>query len=134
MGRITEFAFWQLWPQTEQDGGERRVTGFEVELIGHHKSEPTHVDPTCPMCHRVRFELLAIAHRMLNETGLTRDSLTCSIDARSSSVLCLPALGNRSAVCVSITLSWKRAAGQGHETELLAIIKSGLSKHGIHQR
>lgn len=134
MAKITEIAFWQLWPQTEQDGGERRVTGLEVELIGCHNSDPTHVDPACPMCRRVRFELLGIAHLMLNESGLTRDSLTCSINARSNSVLCLPALGNRSAVCVSITLSWKRASGQGRETELLGTIKSALSKHGIHQR
>lgn len=134
MEKITEFAFWQLWPQVEQGAGERHVIGFEVELIGCHKSEASHVDPSCRLCGRVRSELLAIAHAVGKENGFNRDSASCRIDARSNAVLCLPALGNRSAVCVTFTISWRHAGGQAFETELLGIIKSAFSKHGLHQR
>jgi hypothetical protein len=134
MGSITEFSFWQLWPQFEQNAGERHVIGYELELIGYHKSDPSHVDPTCPMCQDVRSELLAIAHRMVQENGFRRESMIYRIDPRSNAVLCLPALGNRSAVCVTVTIFWRRAEGQAIETELLGTLKASLSKHGLHQR
>jgi hypothetical protein len=39
---VTEYGvFWQFWPQFEQTHGERRLVGFEVELIGSHTSDPT---------------------------------------------------------------------------------------------
>jgi hypothetical protein len=126
--------FWQLWPQFEQTDGERRLVGFEVELIGSHNSELSHVDPGCPMCHRVRSVLLGIGNLMLREGVLTRDSLTPSIDSHSNSVLCLPALGNRSAVSVSIYIFWSHSQGQAFETDLLATLKTSLAKYGIHQR
>jgi len=126
--------FWQLWPQFEQTGGERRLAGFEVELIGSHNSELSHVDPGCPMCHRVRSVLRGIADLMLREGVLNRDSLACSIDSHANSVLCLPALANRSAVSVSVHIFWSHPQGQALETDLLATIKTSLAKPGIHQR
>jgi len=126
--------FWQLWPQFEQTGGERRLAGFEVELIGSHNSELSHVDPGCPMCHRVRSVLRGIADLMLREGVLNRDSLACSIDSHANSVLCLPALANRSAVSVSVHIFWSHPQGQALETDLLATIKTSLAKYGIHQR
>ena len=62
--------FWQFWPQFEQIHGERRVVGFELELIGFHKSDLNHVDPTCPACRHVRSVLLAIATSMPSELSL----------------------------------------------------------------
>lgn len=127
-------AFWQMWPQFEQLSGERRLVGFEVELIGSHASDLNHVDPSCPMCRHVRSVLLAIAERMPRDAMFTRRSLTYSVDSRSNSILCLPALGNRSAVSVSIYVFWNGANGESWETDLLAGIKTFLSKWGIHQR
>ena len=127
-------AFWQLWPQFEQIYGERRLVGFEVELIGFHTSDLNHLDPSCPACRQVRSVLLAIADAMPRETGFSRNYLRYNIDSHSNSILCLPALGNRSAVSVSIYVFWSRSNGRSLETDLLSEIKAFLNGRGIHQR
>jgi hypothetical protein len=127
-------AFWQVWPQFEQKAGERQPVGVEVELVGSHASDFNHLDPACSMCHRVRSELLGIADLMIGENVLGRDSLTYNIDSHSNSVMCLPALGNRSAVSVSIYIFWSHPHGQEFETDLLNAIKKFLAGRSIHQR
>ena len=132
---VTEYGvFWQFWPQFEQTHGERHLVGFEVELIGFHTSDLNHVDPACPACRHVRSVLLAIADLMPGELAFSRNSLTYNIDSHSNSILCLPALGNRSAVSVSIYVFWNRSNGQSFETDLLSEIKAFLNGWGIHQR
>jgi hypothetical protein len=132
---VTEYGiFWQLWPQFEQTLGERRLVGFEVELIGSHTSALNHVDPACPTCRHVRSVLLAIAELMPGELGLKRNSLTHNIDSHSNSVLCLPALGNRSVVWVSIYIFLNQPNGPFFETDLLNKVRSFLNRWGIHQR
>ena len=132
---VAEYSvFWQLWPQFEQMHGERRLVGFEVELIGFHTSDLNHLDPTCPACRHVRSVLLAITEAMPRETSFRRNYLTYNIDSHSNSILCLPALGNRSAVSVSMYVFWNRSNGQSSETDLLSEIKAFLSGWGIHQR
>lgn len=126
--------FWQQWPEFEQTTGERRLVGLEVELIGSHASNNNHVDPSCPMCHRVRLALLGIAYLMVQDLTGSADSLMCDVDSHSNSILCLPALGNRSAVSVSINVHWKAANGQALEMDLQGKLKAFLAKHGIHQR
>ncbi len=132
---VTEYGvFWQLWPQFEQTHGERRLVGFEVELIGSHTSDLNHVDPACPMCRHVRSVLLAIADLIPGELTLSRNSLTYNIDSHSNSIVCLPALGNRSAVWVSIYVFLNRTNGQSFETDPLNEVKTFLNRWGIHQR
>jgi hypothetical protein len=132
---VTEYgAFSQFWPQFEQTHGERRLVGFEVELIGSHTSDLNHVDPSCPTCGHVRSALLAIADLMRGELSLSRNSLTYNIDSHSNSIVCLPALGNRSAVWVSIYVFFNQANGQSFETDLLYEVKTFLNRWGIHQR
>ena len=126
--------FWQYWPQFEQTNGERRMLGFEVELIGSHASSLDHVDPACPRCRDVRAALLAIAHVLPRETKVGENAITYDVDSHSNLILCLPALGSRSAVSVSIYVSWSRSNGQSFETDLLTDIKNLLSGWGIHQR
>jgi hypothetical protein len=131
----TEYGvFWQFWPQFEQTHGERRLVGFEVELIGSHASDLNHVDPACPTCRHVRSVLLAIADLMPGELTLSRNSFTYDIDSHSNSIVRLPALGNRSAVWVSVYIFLTRANGQSLETDLLNKIKTFLHRWGIHQR
>jgi hypothetical protein len=45
-------AFWQSWPQFEQICGERRLVGYEVELIASHTSDLNHGShmPGVPSC------------------------------------------------------------------------------------
>jgi hypothetical protein len=78
--------FWQLWPQFDSTGGERRQVGFEVELIGFHTPDLNHVDPACPMCHHVRSVLLGVADLLLEKGVFSRDSLTYDIDSHSNSI------------------------------------------------
>ncbi len=132
---VTEYGvFWQFWPQFDETHGERRLVGFEVELIGSHTSDLNHVDPACRTCRHVRSVLLAIAQLMPGELTLSRNSLAYNIDSHSNSIVCLPALGNRSAVWVSIYVFLNRANGQSFETDLLNEVKTFLNKWGIHQR
>ena len=132
---LTEYGvFWQFWPQFEQIHGERRLVGFEVELIGSHTFDLNHLDPACPRCRNVRSVLLTIADLMPRELALSRNALTYNIDSHSSSILCLPALGNRSAVSVSIYVSWNGSNGPALETDLMNGIKASLNRWGIHQR
>ena len=132
---VTEYGvFWQSWPQYEQTHGERRLVGFEVELIGSHTSDRNHVDPSCSSCRYVRSVLLAIADLMPGELDLGHNFLTYNIDSHSNSIVCLPAQGNRSAVWVSIYVFSNRANGQSFETDLMNGIKALLNGWGIHQR
>jgi hypothetical protein len=132
---VTEFGvFWQLWPQFEHVNGDRRLVGFEVELIGSHDSGLNHVDPTCPGCARVRGILLAIADLMPRDPILGGNPPTYNIDSHSNSILFLPALGNRAEVSVSIYISWSWSNGSSFETELLNGIRAFLNGWGIHQR
>ncbi len=132
---VTEYGvFWQLWPQFEQTHGERRPVGFEIELIGSHTSDLNHVDPACDTCRQVRSVLLAIANLMPGELTLSRNSLTYDIDSHSNAIVCLPALGNRSAVWVSIYVFLNRTNGQSFETDRLNEVKAFLNRWGIHQR
>src|SRR5215471_14724557 len=131
---VAEYSiFWQSWPQFEQKNGERGLVGFEVELIGSHPSDLNHVDPACCRCRNVRAVLLTIADLLPREASLGENSLTYNIDSHSNLILCLPAFGNRSAVSVSIYVSWNRSNGQSFETDILTAIKSFLNRWGIHQ-
>jgi hypothetical protein len=131
---VSEYgAFWQLWPQFESIHGERRVIGFEVELIASHTSDVKHVDPSCVMCEYVRTVLLGIADLLVQHVS-SRNSIAFDIDSHANSILCLPALGNRSAVSVSVYLSWNSGNGYAPEADLLSEIKALLGKCGIHQR
>ena len=132
---VAEYSvFWQSWPQFEQIHGERRLVGVEVELIGFHTSDLNQLDPSFlpaamsgPSCSRSR--MLCLGRLAFAEiTSRTTSTLTQTQFCR------LPALGNRSAVSVSIYVFWNRSNGQSFETDLLSEIKAFLSAWGIHQR
>ena len=132
---VNEFGvFWQQWPEFEQTDGERRLVGLEVELIGSHASKNDHIDPSCRMCHHVRRVLLGIAYVMIQELRDSGNFLTYNVDSHSNSILCLPALGNRAAVSVSISIHWRTASGQSFETDLQGKLRTFLARHSIHQR
>ena len=132
---VSEYGvFWQQWPEFEQTHGERRLVGLEVELIGSHASNNNHIDPSCRMCHHVRLVLLRIAYLMVQDLRGSGNSLTYNVDPHSNSILCLPALGNRAAVSVSINVGWRTPSGQAFEMDLQGKLRAFLAKHGIHQR
>ena len=126
--------FWQSWPQFQDVNGEHRQVGIELELIGAHASDLNHVDLSCPLCRHVRSVLLEIADRVLTGAVLTQNILSHMVDSHSNSILCLPALGYRWAVSVSVYIYWNATNGQSSDTDLLTAIKTYLDKWGIHQR
>lgn len=126
--------FGQLWPQFEDtEAGERRMIGLEVELIGSHPSEASHVDPSCPMCQHVRSVLLEIAD-LMSEDEDHEDTFFYDIESHWNSIVSLPESENRSAVSVSIIVSWSRAPGRALETDLQKKFKTFLERYGIHQQ
>ena len=132
---ITDYGvFWQQWPEFEQTDGERRLVGLEVELIGSHASNNSHLDPSCRLCHRVRLVLLRIAYLMVEDLRGSGNFLMYNVDSHSNSILCLPALGNRAAVSVSINIRWRASSGQAFEMDLQGKLRAFLAKHSIRQR
>jgi len=116
---VTEYGiFWELWPQFVGTGSERQSVGLEVELIGSHTMDANHLDPTCPMCRRVRYVLLAIASLLVQQALSNSRALICDIDSHANTVLCLPALGNRSLVSVGVNVSWS-TTNRASETTVL---------------
>ena len=126
--------FWQLWPQFEQTHGERHLVGFEVELIGCHTSDLNHIDPACPSCRGVRSILLEITVLLHSNIAGTRNSFAYSVDSHANSIMCLPVLGGRAAVWVTVRLSCPRADDQSLVTDLLDRVRTVLHQWGIHQR
>jgi hypothetical protein len=83
--------FWQSWPQFENANGEHRQVGIELELIGAHASDLNHIDPSCPVCRRVRSVLLEIADRVLTGAVPPKiSSVTWLTHIRIRSFVCLP--------------------------------------------
>ena len=126
---------WQVQQSVRADNRSSTNTAFSGSSGQSLSKQPASVvDPSCPMCHRVRLALLGIAYLMVQDLTGSADSLMCNVDSHSNSILCLPALGNRSAVSVSINVRWKAANGQALEMDLQGKLKAFLAKHGIHQR
>jgi len=124
--------FWQLWPLVDLRSCEHRPVGVEVELIGAHTLDVNHLDPACSKCHNVKSLLLIIANRIIHNV-VKHNHVTCDVDSRPNSILCLLALGNRPAVSVGIDVWWNDANGKTLETDLLSKIKTFLAEYGIHQ-
>ncbi len=126
--------FCELWPLHDVRGGERQRVGVEVELIGSHTTENTHIDPACPKCIRLRSLLLVVAQSLVAEITSNSRSITYHIDSHTNSILCLPASGNRSFVSVSLNVFWSDKGCSRLEEGVLNKIKASLNTLGIRQR
>jgi hypothetical protein len=92
-------------PKYVGTGGERRQVGFDLELLGSHSSDRYHLDPTCPMCERVRAALLAVTGMIVPKSG---KSVRYEIDAYSKSIMWTSTLGNRPFLTLSIRIvNWQ---------------------------
>lgn len=130
---VSEYGvFWELWPQFMTIAGERQPVGFEVELMGSHTADPTHLDPACPLCCAVRSVLLAIANVVVQETVFRSRALSYDIDSHTNSITCSPALGNRPLVSVSINVSLPEAHRR-IDPDIMDDIKACLAQWGIHE-
>ncbi|MBZ5663252.1 MAG: hypothetical protein LAO30_01480 [Acidobacteriia bacterium] len=126
--------FWEVWPQFVVEDGEHRQVGFELELIGSHTLDSTHLDPACPTCYRVRSGLLALANAVVQRMALRSRALIYDIDSHPNSIVCSPAFGNRPLVSVSINVFPRDADNHPVDTDVLDEIKKYLAECGIHER
>ena len=123
--------FGKLWPQFLVRGGERQKVGLEIELIGSHTPDLFHIDPACPICIRLRSLLIAIARRTISTLRSRSLPVRCSVDSHTNSILCLPALGNRAFVSVSLNVFWSDKAESSLEADVLSEINGCLSDFGV---
>ncbi len=102
--------FWHLWPQRAVIDREVRQVGFELELMGSHSLDPSHLDPGCPQCRRVRSVLLAVAEYLADQLlPNLLESVTYDIDPHSTCVVCPAGLANRPCVIVSVVVTHTQA-------------------------
>lgn len=128
---------WQLWPQYAVLQGERRQIGFELELIGSHTLDASHLDPGCAQCHRIRSILVAIAENLAHEVFRNHDSVTYDIDPHLASIVCLPGLANRPCVTVSIIVTDNHALARATNVLSDSVVSNAreyLLELGILQR
>lgn len=124
----------EVWPEYVVVGREIRKVGYELELLGSHSSDSHHLDPTCPMCERVRASLLAIAGNIVPRPGT---SVRYEIDAHSQSIMCAPRLRNRPFVTLSIRILHRHGFDQpidACETNCLKQIRGHLEELGVRER
>ncbi len=138
-GSLSQYGvFWHVWPQHAIVDGERRQIGVELELMGSHTADPSHLDPDCPECCRVRFALIRIAEYLIRDvlTGM-QEPLGCEIDPHSTCIISSPGLQNRPYVSVSILITNGGGVSDCKPvTDKFALIavKESLSEFGIPER
>ncbi len=110
-GLLSPYAvFWHLWPQRAVINREVRQVGFELELMGSHSLDPSHLDPGCPHCRRVRSALLAVAEHLADQLlPNLLESVTYEVDPHFSSLVCPAGLANRPCVTVSVVVTHTHA-------------------------
>ena len=90
---------WQVWPEYQLVGREKRQTGFAVELYGTHELGTGHVEPGCRHCHRVFAALRVIADWILPRDDRASK---CEIESYNPSISYSPERGNRPDVTLTI--------------------------------
>src|SRR5512143_960243 len=70
----------QVWPVYSVRNRERVQVGFELELLGSHSLDPSHLDPGCPKCSRLRAALYGVAGYFAREAHLNEHGpLSCTV-------------------------------------------------------
>lgn len=124
-----------IWPSYSSLHNERVQVGFELELMGSHCLDPTHIDPGCPNCHLVRDVLGRIAESLLCSISTNGDPpLFCEI-THPNSIVCLPRSGNRPVVTLSLNIQSPRQQGvTPQDVARVNELKHRLSELGIRER
>ena len=94
----------QVWPVYSVRNRERVQVGFELELLGSHSLDPSHLDPCCPKCCRLRAALYGVAGYFAREAHLNEHGpLSCTV-TNPSSIVCLQRYNNRAFVRISLEI------------------------------
>ena len=76
---------------------------------------------------------IRIAGLVCDEVLLNRESITYEIDPHSTCIVCLPRLGTRSAVSVSVNVSQKHVNAAALDSTLVNAMQDFLGSHGIYR-
>ncbi|HWR16071.1 MAG TPA: hypothetical protein VN577_14685 [Terriglobales bacterium] len=127
----------QVWPRYVSVNGERRQDGFDLELLGSHTIDPTHLDPSCTLCQRAAVALLRIAQQVTcDQDHPTQSGVRVEICPHEMSLVCSPRLENRPLVIVTINI-FRRSEhiehANEHELDVLNTLKKRLAELSIHE-
>ena len=129
-------AFLHVWQTHVPNNGTGRESAVEVELIGSHTSDPSHLDPSCRACHRLRSALLSIAQEAVQRVASTVSAgITFDVYADPACIVCSSGDGQRPWVTVSIYVgSRSDSAAQNGFPAAVGQIRQALGALGIRER
>lgn len=129
-------AFLHVWQAHAPNNGTGRESAIEVELVGSHTSDPSHLDPSCPACRRLRSELLAIAQEAVRRVASAASAgVTFDFYADPTCIVCSPGDGQRPCVTVSIYMSSRSdSSAQNGFPAAVAQIRKALGALGVRER
>ena len=127
--------FMHVWSVSTSSNGTQRFSAHEVELIGSHTADPSHLDPSCHACHDLRGQLESIARAAVERVAPARDDgVEFDIYYDPGCIVCSPN-GQRPCVTVSIYVSsYADDQRPSSASDTVTQIKHVLSEIGIRER
>lgn len=129
----TEEVFMHVWGVPTTGDGMRRGSEHEVELIGSHTADPSHLDPSCSVCHHLRARMESIARTASERTGhLASQETYFDVYSGPASIVC----GNGQRPCVTVSIYVRDQADHAHSNgdDPVSQLKHVLSSLGIRER
>ena len=129
-------AFVHVWQTRAPGNGTGHEAAVELELIGSHTPDPSHLDPSCPACRRLRSELLSIAQEAVQRVASAVSAgITFDVYTDPGCIVCSPGDGQRPCVTVSIYVgSLSDSSAQNGFPAAVVQIRQALSALGIRER
>ena len=129
----TEEVFLHVWPVSNPGDVAGRGSDHEVELIGSHSADPSHLDPSCSACHHLRSRMESIARTASERTAhLTSQDAFFDVFTEPASIVC--GIGQRPCVTVSIYVRHRMDYGHANGTDPVSQLKHALAALGIRER
>ena len=128
--------FLHLWQAHVPNNGTGRESAVEVELIGSHTSDASHLNPSCPACRHLRSALLSIAQEAVQRVASAGSAgITFDVYADPACIVCSPGDGQRPCVTVSIYVgSRSDSSAQNGFSAAVGQIRQALGALGIRER
>ncbi len=128
--------FMHIWQAHGPNNGSGREPTVEVELIGSHTSNASHLDPSCPACRHLRSDLLSIAREAVQRLASTASAgITFDLYADPACIVCSPGDGQRPCVTVSIYVgSRSETSAQNGFPAAVGQLRQALVALGIRER
>lgn len=129
-----EEVFLHVWGVPTTGDGTRRGSEHEVELIGSHTGDPSHLDPSCSACHHLRARMESIARTASERMAhLTSEDTYFDVYTAPASIVC----GNGQRPCVTVSIYVRDQANQAHSNshdDPVSQLKQVLAAFGIRER